>query len=191
MLSRNLNICGGYDSFFCSSLDFRPKFEHLRTLWPLFLLIMCFWGTTDQRAQTNFLPRGPKVLSAPLAGRYAIYFPDDMWLLRDIFIGSWIFLMFFVTFSSVLEQADLSEMEGVISSNPTWKCLQMPFFTVLWIYLPAKIFIIDRDHDTTDQRWVGSEPSESISVLQSLPFLLCSLQLNKKSSFYSDLLVNV
>ena len=27
---------------------------------------MCFWGTTDQRAQTNFLPRGPKVLSAPL-----------------------------------------------------------------------------------------------------------------------------
>ena len=31
-----------------------------------FLLIMCFWGTTDQRAQTNFLPRGPKVLSAPL-----------------------------------------------------------------------------------------------------------------------------
>ena len=31
-----------------------------------FLLIMCFWGTTDQRAQTNILPRGLKVLSAPL-----------------------------------------------------------------------------------------------------------------------------
>ena len=27
---------------------------------------MCFWSTTDQRAQTNFLPRGLKVLSAPL-----------------------------------------------------------------------------------------------------------------------------
>ena len=52
--------------FFCSSLDFRPKFEHLRDAMTFFLLIMCFWGTTDQRAQTNFLPRGPKVLSAPL-----------------------------------------------------------------------------------------------------------------------------
>ena len=66
--------------------------------------------------------------------------------------------MFFVTFSSVLEQADLSEMGGVIYSNPTWKCLQMPFFHRFLNYDH------DRDHDRTDQRWVGSEPSESISV---------------------------
>ena len=41
-----------------------------------FLLIMCFWGTTDQRAQTNFLPRGPKVFSAPLVPTYDVgYIP--------------------------------------------------------------------------------------------------------------------
>ena len=46
---RNSNICGRYD---------------------LFLFITWFWGTTDQRAKTEFLPRGPKFLSAPLPEWY-------------------------------------------------------------------------------------------------------------------------
>ena len=70
--------------------------------------------------------------------------------------------MFFVTFSSVLEQADLSEMEGVISGNPTWKCLQMLFFHRSLNLLARKNIHIDRDHDRTDQRWVDSEPSDNL-----------------------------
>ena len=35
---------------------------------------------------------------------------------------------FFITFSSVLEQADLSEIEGVISGNSTWPYLMLLFF---------------------------------------------------------------
>ena len=33
------------------------------------------------------------------------------------------FVILFIIFSSVLEQAGFSEMEGVISSNPKWQCL--------------------------------------------------------------------
>ena len=37
-------------------------------------------------------------------------------------------LNFFITFSFVLEQADLSEIEGVISGNSTWPYLMLLFF---------------------------------------------------------------
>ena len=66
MLSRNLNICEGYDPFFAHHLILGRNSNICGRYDLFFLLIMCFWGTTDQRAQTNFLPRGPKVLSVPL-----------------------------------------------------------------------------------------------------------------------------
>ena len=40
--------------------------------------------------------------------------------------------IFFITFSSVLEQADLSEIEGVISGNSTWPYLVLCFFLRLY-----------------------------------------------------------
>ena len=65
MLSRNLNICGGYDPFFAHHLIL-GRDSNICGRSDLFLLITWFWGTTDQRAQTKFSPQGSKFLSAPL-----------------------------------------------------------------------------------------------------------------------------
>ena len=43
-------------------------------------------------------------------------------------ILSHVFRNLFIISSSVLEQAGFSEIEGVISSNPTWQCLHSVFF---------------------------------------------------------------
>ena len=48
------------------------------------------------------------------------------------------YIYFFITFSSVLEQADLSEIEGVISGNSTWPYLVLcVFFFCVYINFRA------------------------------------------------------
>ena len=81
----NSNICGLYDLILLitrcwaeiwTSAEAMTLFLLITWFWAeirtsadaltIFLLITWFWGTTDQKAQTKFLPRGPKFLSAPL-----------------------------------------------------------------------------------------------------------------------------
>ena len=73
-----------------------------------------------------------------VAGRRAIYFPYEIWLFLNMLHRYCNFLSFsyllprfiilFIISSSVLKQAGFSEIEGVISSNPTWQCLNFVFF---------------------------------------------------------------
>ena len=63
-------ICGGYDPFFAHHLTLGRN-SNICGRSDFFLLMTWFWGTTDQRAQTKFLPRGPKFLSAPLTWSFA------------------------------------------------------------------------------------------------------------------------
>ena len=76
--------------------------------------------------------------SLDVAGRRAISFPYEIWLFLNMLHRYCNFLSFsnlfprfvilFIISSSVLEQAGFSEIEGVISSNPTWQCLHFVFF---------------------------------------------------------------
>ena len=78
--------------------------------------------------------------SLDVAGRRAIYFPYEIWLFLNMLHRYCNFLSFshlfprfiilFIISSSVLEQAGFSEIEGVISSNPTWQCLHFVFFCI-------------------------------------------------------------
>ena len=79
--------------------------------------------------------------SLDVAGRRAIYFPYEIWLFLNMLHRYCNFLSFshlfprfiilFIISSSVLEQAGFSEIEGVISSNPTWQCLNFVFFAFI------------------------------------------------------------
>ena len=65
-----MNICVGYDPSFAHHLILGRN-SNICERYVFFLLITWFWGTTDQRAQAKFLPRGPKFLSAPLTWSFA------------------------------------------------------------------------------------------------------------------------
>ena len=109
--------------FFCFS-----RFLRVMVLPPDRAPLFEIWGEALWRLRARWtLLDVVQSMSHPKSGCFSTCFIDSaIFYLFPIF--SLVFRYLFIISSSVLEQAGFSEIEGVISSNPTWQCLYSVFF---------------------------------------------------------------
>ena len=109
--------------FFCFSRFFR-----VMVLPPDRPPLFEIWGEALWRLRARWtLLDVVQSISRTKSGCFSTCFIDSaIFYLFPIF--SLVFRYLFIISSSVLDQAGFSEIEGVISSNPTWQCLYSVFF---------------------------------------------------------------